>query len=244
MSVDTSRFKRGLRAYASVSSRSLAELINQKALDVAVRAFRMTRPETGANANALQLRRNKINRELWQQKLTRVKLAKSGKRKGKFIQVGARIRSKKQLYAVNLILQKSRGRKGIKGLYGTEMRQAAGKWARRAQVSVGYLKVPWLRAVQLLVGRAKYKVSWSVLATGLARWGGNKGSTTHTVPARKDALSAVIDMTMKVRGPRQTVADKLMVQGAQAALDAEADTMLRRTANALKVSWEEVNGIV
>lgn len=223
------RFHEAVKAYASTSNRSLKDIINQKLLDVAVTAFQVTRPQTAGTAASLQFQRTKVHEYLWRQMATYVKLAKRGHAAGRFIRRKGSIKSKKQLYLVNLLVNKIRGRQGRKGLYKTDMAQASGAFARRSQVSVGYLKSVWLPVIRGLLPFANYrKYSWSALATGLSRWKGSKGYETIASPANAKSLYAVVDIRTKVRGPRQQLARQYQVDGANLALQAEANDLLRR----------------
>jgi hypothetical protein len=61
----------------------------------------------------------------------------TGKNKGKFRKVGEK---RSQFSRVHLIVQARRKKEGKSGLYGASMRAVAGKFAQRAQISVGFVK--------------------------------------------------------------------------------------------------------
>lgn len=88
---------------------------------------------------------------------------------------GKRGRKKKRLplYRVHLIAQKKWREWGGSGLYGGEMKRAAGYIARRASSSIGYLKLPLFHVIRKMTPNVRHKVSWKTLGAGIARW-------THT----------------------------------------------------------------
>lgn len=136
-------------------------------------------------------KRDQIRRWLKEPASTRVKLAKSGKRKGHFIQKGAR---NKQLQRAHLIVQARRRKAGLPGLYGKAMLHEAGKFKQRASVSVGYAKSLWLPIATALNEVVRYKLQMSLLFKGVARWPGSAGSgqVTLPVPGSQPTLSLQI----------------------------------------------------
>jgi hypothetical protein len=65
---------------------------------------------------------------------------------------GEKVAKKRQLNRVHLIIQARRKAKGLKLLYGYDMKKESGKFRRRAIGSVGYLKSGIVRALRQLNG--------------------------------------------------------------------------------------------
>lgn len=129
--LDTREFQSALRQYARHSKRSMAEIVNKRAINVAFIAMRKT-PTARAN---------RIERDL------RKRISVPG-RKGK----GRPPR------AALIIASGSRhaGRaKPAPGLYGAEMREAVEKLVKQRQRSRGYVKSGFMKSIRDLERRTK-----------------------------------------------------------------------------------------
>src|SRR5690349_1842627 len=123
MELDFTQFDRGLQMVYRNTPKTLTEVVNQRALNVAGRAFEGLPPSKstvsddeflfGGTSSAVEAKRWSIRRFLREPLSTRITLFKSGKRKG---QIGRKGGRNKQLQRVHLIVQARRARAGKKGL--------------------------------------------------------------------------------------------------------------------------------
>ena len=196
LTVDTRQMRREARSMRPTVNRIAASELNQAALDIARETFNTLPPDIGD----IQSQRSKIKAYLNAIVLQRVRIAKSGKRKGKFIKQG---RKSAQLQRVNLIVQARQARSGKRGLYGAEMKKIAGAFSRRAQISVGYLKVVFLPVIRTLNSFVKYKMPFS--ETGgtnrISIWPGSKGYGFAKI-ATNGSLNALLNLRWNLKGPR------------------------------------------
>jgi hypothetical protein len=146
------RLRKNLIEYVAVSGRELGDQVRQRSLNVAGRTFDNIKPQ--AFGEGLKTRRHQIKVYMDAMIATRLKIAKSGKRKGKFMRKGGR---KKQLTRAVLILQARRKKEGKKGLYGKEMRYAVGSFVGISQKAVGALKVGLIPIIRALNPICKFK---------------------------------------------------------------------------------------
>ena len=134
VTVDTSRFDAAWREYLPKTKRSLADAVNARTFFLMLRLYCLLPPKSP------QAARNKIldyfNRPVGADRFDK----KTGKRVGK----------SRQLRVVHLIAQAKNAKAGKPGLYGQDMRDAAGKLRRRAAGSVGYLKSAVTKAIKKL----------------------------------------------------------------------------------------------
>lgn len=166
--IDRREFDRALKALGrTVREEAIPGFVNQVALDVTVKTFEEIPPK-GEPWN----KRNEISRFLREQRSTRVKLAKRGKRAGRYIRAVSRAR---ELIVANLLANYWRGKKGQKGLYGTAMKRYTGKLTGSRTRGVGFNKAIWMPVIRGLNAVAKYKVSYARLFYGIAQWPGSKG---------------------------------------------------------------------
>jgi hypothetical protein len=134
VTVDTSRFDAAWKEYLPKTKRSLADAVNARTFFLMLRLYCLLPPKSP------QAARNKIldyfNRPVGADRFDK----KTGKRVGK----------SRQLRVVHLIAQAKNAKAGKPGLYGQDMRDAAGKLRRRAAGSVGYLKSCVTKAIKKL----------------------------------------------------------------------------------------------
>ena len=137
LQLETKEFSKALKEFSVKSSRALPEIINARMFYVLARAFLILRP---ANPEAERARIRGYLREPTGDvnKVSR----KTGKRIGK----------NRLLRRVHLITQAKNAKAGKTGLYGADMKKAAGKLMRRAIGSVGYLAAPVAKAIKKAQG--------------------------------------------------------------------------------------------
>lgn len=138
--IDDREFNRTLRAYMEQTKRTLPEILNQKAYSISMAASKMTYKAS------LQ----KIKSDLWVV-ANRLKINKSGKRKGQFSRGG-----KIKVYAgqesggaplLAKIINAARGRRKVKGLQGNDMKLAMKKVHDSRVRAIGFIRSGWLPAV-------------------------------------------------------------------------------------------------
>lgn len=159
LTLETAEFYKALKEFSVKSSRSLPEIINARMFYVLARAFLFLRP---ANPEAERARIRGYLREPIGD-VNRVS-RKTGKRIGK----------NRILRRVHLITQAKNAMAGKTGLYGTDMKKAAGKMMRRAIGSVGYLAAPVAKAIKKAQGH-------------FSQFGGTAGSIGGVRPYRGNA---------------------------------------------------------
>src|SRR5436190_10925031 len=135
-----------LRSYYPTTEKSLPEILNQRELNIVGRAFDLIPPSDPV------AKRGEIKEYLTQQLSQRIRLAKTGR--ARFVKRG---RKADQLQRVHLIIQSRRAKEGKKGLWGPVMRRAAGRFAAKAQVSVGFVKSVFIPIIRSLNPIVQYK---------------------------------------------------------------------------------------
>lgn len=233
--LDTRQFQRELRKYAETTRKTGAQIVNQRAYNVAGRAMDMMKPEAGREQSTRRLIRAYLNRTI----STRIRLAKSGKRKGQFIRKGKR---SSQLAAVNLIIQARRSKKGLKGLWGKAMVSAEAQFKQAAEVGVGFLKSPFVAIVRGLTEyqppgrRMRIKTQWGRISV----WPGSKGYGTVN-PAKPGTSPTVhIGLRWRVKGA-PTKVQRLTLPHLQRAFDAEAREMAAHVQRKLQKEADKIN---
>lgn len=193
--VDTKVFQLAMREYSRTTKRAWPEIVNQRAANIVRHMLEKIPPKPGTE----QAKRGEIRADLTAMYATKVKLATSGKRKGKFIKAGSHTFSRRRgkgkdraLRRVHLIAQAARAKAGKKGLYGEEMRKYASKMVRSRQVGVGWIKaalVPLARGINSFI---KYKIPHRFTAR-ISRWPGSIGSGIVR-PARSSSMNPVANL--------------------------------------------------
>lgn len=230
--INTRNFTEALKFLKENTKRDLQEVLNQRAFNIAARTLDSLKPDPGAE----QSTRARIKNYLNQQLTSRVRLATSGKRKGKFIKRGSRAN---QLVRANLIIQARRKKMGQKGLYGAKMADAEGRFKTAAQVGVGFLKTPFLpiiRGLQALVKYKRVKTRWGRISV----WPGSDGY--GRIKPAQNSMNPSVEMSMawKVSGA-PTKVQRMVVPKLQASFDAEAREMVRHTNEKLQATADKVN---
>lgn len=230
--IDTRQFKEALQGYYRTTTKDLQEVLNQRAFNIAGRAVDSMKPSPGAE----QSTRGKIKTYLNEQVSTRVRVATSGKRKGKFLRKGSKAN---QLARVNLIIQARRRKMGMKGLYGDAMRDVEGRFKTAAQVGVGFLKTPFLPIIKGLHSLVKFKriqTRWGRISV----WPGSDGY--GKVNPAKASWNPSVTMTMRwIVSGAPTKVQRMVLPNLQAAFDAEAREMVRHTTEKLQQTANKVN---
>lgn len=234
ITIDTREFKKALRQYVETTRKTGAQIVNQRAYNIAGRTMDLMKPAPGQE----QAKRTKIKSYMDHQISTRIRVIKGGKNKGKIRRKGAR---GNQLARVNLIIQKRRAKKGLKGLWGQAMKQAEGKFKQAAQVGVGFLKVPFVMVVRDLGAyqppgpRMKIATRWGRISI----WGNKAGGTVN--PA-KPGDSPTVSMFWKwlTKGSPGKV-EKLTAPYLQRAFNAEGSSMMRHVEQKLQAEANKLN---
>ncbi len=230
--IDTRQFKAALGDYYKTTQKELQDVLNQRAFNIAGRTIDAMKPAPGAE----QSTRGKIRGYMNEQVSTRIRLAKSGKRKGNFLRKGSRAN---QLVRANLILQARRRKMGMPGLYGAGMAAAEGRFKLAAQVGVGFLKsafLPIIKGLHPLVKFKRVRTSWGRISV----WPGSDGYGKVN-PAKK-SWNPSVTMTLRwIVSGAPTKVQRLVVPHLQAAFDAEAREMTRHVTEKLQAAANKVN---
>jgi hypothetical protein len=234
LDLDTSQFDRAMGLYVQSTNRDLAEIVNQRALNVAGRAFDLIPPSSGG---AIEAKRRKIKSYLDTLISSRLKRLTSGKRKGQFGKKGKR---ENQLQRRHLIVQARRRKAGLKGLYGQAMRDAAAKLSRTSQVSVGFLKSIFLPIITTLNGIARFKFPfWKT--SNISRWPGSAGHGQVSIAVPGTNPIALLRATANTTGWNDAGARKILQDAMQGAIDAEAAEMVRHVAEKMQKTANRFN---
>jgi len=234
ITIDTREFQKALSQYAETTRKTGAQIVNQRAYNIAGRTMDFLKPEPGGE----QAQRAKIKTYMNRQISTRIRL---GKKSGKFRKRGSKAN---QLTAANLIIQARRARIGLAGLFGQAMRQAEGKFVQAAQVGVGSLKVPFVDVVRDLGpyqppgARMKIKTQWGRIAVDkTGKWG-----RSGTVNPAKPGSSPTVSMFWKwfTKGT-PTKVDRLVRPHLQRAFDVEAAELRQHVINKLQKEADKIN---
>ncbi len=177
-----------LAEYTATTTRSLDEILTQRVLNIAGRAFDLISPAS------LPAERREVKEYLTEPLSTKIKFVRSGPRAGKATSRG---RKGDQLRRVNLILQARRARQGLKGLYGAEMRAKSGKAQAKAQISVGFLKSLFIPIIMHLNGKARFKFPFAKTKE-VARWPNSAGSFAIRKSGAGDLLSQGFEVGAKL----------------------------------------------
>ncbi len=232
ITIDTREFEAALREYEASTTKALPDILNQRAFNVAARTMDAMKPAPGGE----QAERAKIRSYMNEQVSTRVRLATSGKRKGKFLKRGAR---GNQLARVNLIIQARRAKAGLKGIQGQEMRQAEGRFKLAAQVGVGFLKSPFIPVIKGLHALVKFKrvaTRWARISVwpGSDGWGKVNPAKTGWNPF------VAMEMRWKTKGTPEKV-QRMVEPHMQAAFNAEGQELMRHVQEKLQQDADRIN---
>lgn len=187
--VDLREFNQAMRELLEAKKRDVVEFTNQRLLNVvhwtldnllarnpdnAMRAkiktyMRSTPSGYAESIENKELRRRKLNQVNAARTIAAVMSGRflSRKRKRKFMKLELR----------HLIAQGQAKRENRKGLYGEEMKRAAGRTYYRATGAIGYFRVVYRSIVERLNPLCKFKVPYS-LTKSLRRWPRTEGFGT------------------------------------------------------------------
>lgn len=222
-SFDSREFRQVLGDLAITGKRTVTEEVNQRAMNVAVRAFKLIPPhDVGA-------KRREVKAYMDTQLSQRVQQNKTGKNKGKFRKMGAR---KNQLMRKHLIIQARRAKQGLKGLYGNSMRKASGELSRAAQISQGYLKSVFIPIIVGLYPVVKFRPPAS-LTNSVSRWPGSSGHGKATPAKEGDKPVALLETVTKVISGQEPKARLIQVIAFTQALRDETSEMKSHLAERL-----------
>lgn len=233
ISIDTREFKKAIQFVRENTKKDMAEILNQRAFNIAARTVDSMLPKPGAEAGT----RGKIKQYMDTPKSEpKLRVVQSGPKRGQLTRVG---RLKNRLTLKNLIIQKRRSKQGLKGLYGAEMRELSGDLSRRAQVGVGFLKTPFLPIIKGLVALVKFKkvaTRWGRISV----WPGSRGF--GKVKPAKAGEKPFVEMKLAWNVPgRPGKVERMIVPKLQAAFNAEAKEMVRHTTAQLQKTAGKVN---
>ena len=230
--INTRNFSDAMKFMRENIKRDMAEVLNQRAFNIAARTMDSLKPDPGQE----QSTRAKIKSYLNQQLTQRFSRRKSGKNKGKLIKRGSRAN---QLVRANLIIQARRSKMGKTGLYGAKMAEAEGRFKTAAQVGVGFLKTPFLpiiKGLHQLVKFKRVKTRWGRISV----WPGSDGYG-KIKPAKSEVSPSVeISLGWKVSGA-PTKVQRMVVPKLQMAFDAEAREMVKHTEEKIKQAADRAN---
>ncbi len=187
---DRAGLVKALLDYLATTTRSIEEVITQRLLNIAGRAFDLISPAQLASG------KEQVKAYLSEPLSSRVKYV-SGADFGNRKFAVKRGRAVNQLQRVHLILQARRAKQGLPGLYGEEMRRKAGAAKAKAQMSVGFLKSLFLPIITYLNGKARYKFPFSK-THGLARWPDSAGTYAIRHSNTADLLSQGFEVGAKL----------------------------------------------
>jgi hypothetical protein len=233
--IDVREFNQAIRQLSAGSKKKAVELSNQIALDVSREWFNAMPPPIAQIA----AKRREISAYMRQPLATKIKLATSGTRKGKFVQRGTRANA---LQRRHLILQARQRRAGKRGLYGDEMRRFAAAFSGRAARSVGYLKVMLLPVIRALNPVVKYKMPYSETGGSgkISIWPGSKGYGRAKLAFGANPL-AILYLAWNFIGPQAGRAAGLVMAGWRQAADFKLGKLRRMIERELQPELDKVN---
>lgn len=231
--LDTRQFRRAIQVYAETTRKTGAQIVNQRAYNVAGRAMDMMKPEPGGE----QAQRAKIRAYMNTRRgEDRYVISKTGKRTKK------KVKRMHQLVVANLIVQARRAKKGLTGLYGQAMISAEGQFVQAAQVGVGFLKSPFVAIVRGLTEyqppgkRMPIKTRWGKISV----WPGSKGYGTVNPALPGTSPQVKFELRWRVKGA-PTKVQRLTLPVLQRAFDAEAAGMRQHVIDKLQEAADKIN---
>lgn len=187
ITLDSKEFDTAINLLIASGKKTASEEVNQRAMNVAVRAFKNLPPKEVTQA------RREVKAYMDFNPVLRYRTIKTGKNKGK----KKLVRKKSQLTRKNLIAQAQRAKAGLKGLYGDAMRIASGKVSRIAQTSQGYVKSVFIPIIIGLYPYVKFRPPVS-LTRQIARWPGSSGSGRVTPAKDGTKAFALLQTSLRV----------------------------------------------
>lgn len=249
-------FQSALNQYIASTKRDLAEIINQRALNVAGRAFDILPPATGAGVDA---KRREVRGYMTEPLTQSVKFRKKARDvrqwrnifgpllpdQGRSENVLVKrlekgfVKSKgksRQLQRRHLIAQAIAKKEGKKGLYGKTMKAAAARLLRAAVGGVGFLKSAFLPAIYILNRTARKKVPFRK-TFNIKRWSGSGGwgSAQSAKPGSIAASQFSVNVRLVPRSAYTSGRVRNMMDGAvYRAMNEEAEEMRQHVARKLQ----------
>jgi len=222
--IDASGFRAALNRYRATTRKSLPEILNQRGLNVAGRAFDAIPPGSGGGVPS---RRAKIKKYMKAKLSPRRSLLRRRK--------GATRGSKPQaarLERRHLIIQARRAARGKKGLYGKAMKGAAGRLSGHAQNSVGFLKSIFLPVLRGLQPFSTYKFPFAK-TQNIARWA--KSAGYGKVTAAREGFFSNVKFNVGTKTKSVAARPRFVVEQAWVgALAGEAAELTRHVEKKLK----------
>jgi hypothetical protein len=253
-------FQSALRDYIASTKRALPDIINQRALNVAGRAFDILPPATGAGVDS---KRREVRAYMTEQLSQTVKYRKKSRdvRKWRDIfgplmpgqgrsesvvvkrlekgwqatKVGKKS-APRQLQRRHLIAQAIAKKEGRKGLYGPTMKAAAARLLRAAVGGVGFLKSAFLPAIYTLNRTARQKFPHRK-TFNIKRWSGSGGwgSAQSAKPGSIAASQFSVNVRLVPRSAYTSGRVRNMMDGAvYRAMNEEAEEMRQHVARKLQ----------
>ena len=252
VTIDTRPFDQALKSYLATTQRSLAEVMNQRAYNVAGRTAGYLPPFAGVEAEKARIQ-HYLTAQLGP---SRKKTVTKGRRAGQSVASG------RQLERRHLIIQKIQKRLGRKGLWGGgsartgkasgsgKMLQYAGEMLRRAKVGAGHLRAIWLPIIRGLFPHIRYRRIDGPNPhpfRGIAQWPGSAASST--VQPAKPAFNPFAELIARIttHGPRVLVPSqdakvmRLETAALQRAFDDEGKQLVEHVARKLQEEANKVN---
>jgi hypothetical protein len=231
--LDLTQFKGAMKQLYRTIPIGLADLNNQTAYDVAGKALEDTEPHDRAET---QSKRVAIKAYLNDYRV--VDQLTGGWRHGRKGRGNTRVK------IVNLIINKIRGKLGLKGLYGSSgeksMKEAEGKFLRAHQNVVGYLQSVLIPIIVGLNAFVKYK-SGSSKYNFITRWPGSTGAG-KVEPSRPGWNPITIFETMvAVDKNQEGKVSMIELKAMQGAIDWKTGKMERAVQRALQPEFDKVN---
>ena len=249
--IESQKFAEVMKRWLAGTSRELSVAINARMSFLLMRIFALLQPQR------VQEKRTQIRSYMQ----TPIGDRRVDKKTGKMVGKG------RMLKRVHLIAQAQARKAGKKGLYGQEMRKAAGSLQRRAIGSVGYLKSALITAIRRFNGHftqygGQKKVKGKLVQVNpnmafmrmMAGYGmpgdlGNvaahKGAKASTYPAKpRIDPTAMAVLTIGLDGSQTPKVEAMYQQAAARAMQDERIEMERVIADRLQAAAEEaVSGV-
>lgn len=134
--IDSSQFRQAVNEALRETSQELSQAINARMFFLLLRLYTLL-PTHDIPEKKRQIR-TRLSKLVGQPRINK--------------KTGKPVSRSKQLKSVHLIAQALNKRKGLKGLYGDEMKKAASSLLRRSIGSVGYLKSSVVKAMKIVNG--------------------------------------------------------------------------------------------
>jgi len=226
--LNTAFFSAALAQYIPTTKRDLADIVNQRTLNVAGRAFDRLPPRD------VQAKRAEIKRYLQEPLSQRIRIAKSS---GRVVKKG---KKENQLQRMHLIVQARRAKRGLPGLYGRAMKRASGAFLQRAQVSVGFVKSILLPIITTLNPLVRFKFPFAK-TRNISRWPGSAGFGRVQVAKAGEVSRAPFQIGANLKVPGEGKVRSLLAGALQQALYDEGREMIRHVREKMQATANRFN---